>query len=86
MSATFHHSTLDSDRIQKVLAALRQAGDRGLTTLELNQITGSTRSSSDCSELRYCGVDVYCSFEGTTGTGRRVYRYRLGVEKFQLTG
>lgn len=80
--STFHHSPLSSDRIQRVLAALADA-PLGLTTLELNAATGSTRASSDVSEanaaLREAGElhRIECEFVGTNENGRRVHRYRL---------
>jgi hypothetical protein len=70
-------SPLNSYRIQKPLAALRAAGHRGLTPLELNQQCGSTRASSDLSELRQNGFNIEKTFDGTTEAGRKVWRYVL---------
>lgn len=72
-------SPITSDRIQKPLAALKSAGERGLTPIELNQICNSTRASSDLSELRQHGIPIEKSYDGTSQNGRRVYRYRLAA-------
>jgi hypothetical protein len=74
---TFHHSPITADRIQRVITALKAAGPDGLTTLALNEATGSTRSSSDASETRACGVPIVCQYQGKSANGRRVYRYKL---------
>lgn len=74
---TFHHGTLESPRLAKLLAYLKQRGDDGATTLELAQGCYSTRPSSDVSELRANGVLIETLFEGVNENGRRVHRYRL---------
>ena len=78
---TFHHSTLESPRIAKLLAHLEAKGEQGATTLELCEQCISTRASSDVSELRACLVDsprwIETVFEGTNENGRRVHRYIL---------
>ena len=71
-------SPLTSDRLQKPLNALRLAGSKGLTPIELNQLCNSTRASSDVSELRQHGIEVDKTYVGKVN-GRMVYRYRLGV-------
>jgi len=76
--SNFHHSTLESDRLVKILTTLRLCGKDGATTLHLAQDCNSTRPSSDISELRACGVGVACRYEGQSATGRKVYRYWLG--------
>lgn len=73
----FHASPLTSDRIQRVLTVLRQ---RPATTLELNELCGSTRASSDVSECRANGCVINAEYVGTNETGRRVYRYHLVSE------
>lgn len=78
--STFHHASIDSDRIQRIVEALRGAGNAGLTTIQLNDICGSTRASSDVSEARACGYPIECQYQGKSESGRRVHRYRL-VEK-----
>lgn len=80
---TFHHSPLSSDRLQRVLRALMDAHDAGLTTTQLNELTNSTRGASDASELRAAlrerqtGLDVACDYVGLSQAGRKVFRYRL---------
>lgn len=79
----FHHGHLDDERIQRVLRALRDAHDAGLTTIQLGDITGSTRASSDVSEARAALREVNSPYEiqtdyvGLSPSGRRVFRYRL---------
>lgn len=80
----FHHSPLSSDRIQRVLRALQQAGSAGMTTFALNEACASTRVSSDISEARACGVQIECIFVGTNENGRRVHRYRLAEDQGRL--
>lgn len=74
---TFHHSTLESPRLSKLMAFLRKCGARGATTLEITQGCCTTRASSDVSELAANGVLILTRFDGTTDTGRRIYRYIL---------
>ncbi len=68
---------MKSDRIQKPLQALLAAGERGLTPIELNNICGSTRASSDLSELRQHGIAITKKFDGKSANGRMVYRYSI---------
>jgi len=70
-------SPLASSRIQKPLAALRAAGLRGLTPIEINAQCGSTRATSDLSELKQWGFNIEKTFDGTTEAGRKVWRYVL---------
>jgi hypothetical protein len=77
MSRTFHHSSLDSPRLAKLLAFLRERGASGATTLELCQACCSTRASSDVSEARACGVRFVEKYEGKNSNGRRITRYFL---------
>jgi hypothetical protein len=74
---TFHHSTLESPRLAKLLAFLRQRGQHGATTFEITAECLTTRASSDISELRANGIQVDCSCEGMTETGRKINRYKL---------
>ena len=74
---TFHHSNLDSPRLQKLMAVLRERGKSGATTLDLAACCYSTRPSSDVSELRANNVPIKTTFEGTNENGRKVYRYAL---------
>lgn len=59
------------------MAALRAAGLRGLTPLEINAQCNSTRATSDISEVRAHGFNIEKSFDGTTESGRKVWRYVL---------
>ena len=77
MSDTFHHSGIDSSRIQRIVQALRGASHWGMTTLELNESCGSTRASSDVSEARACGMPIECEYHGKSANGRKIYRYFL---------
>lgn len=61
-----HNAPLSSSRIQSIIAALRKAGSRGLTTLKLHRI-GSGKSNGFCasltrriSEIRDMGYAVIC--------------------------
>ena len=74
---TFHHSTLDSPRLAKLLAFLRERGAQGATTLEICQHCCSTRASSDVSEARANGVKFVEKYEGQNENGRRITRYFL---------
>ncbi len=48
------------------------------TTLEIQRYTGSTRPSSDISELRANGADIVCRFDHyNPQTGNKIYRYRM---------
>ena len=69
----------NSKRLQRTLSALRKAGDRGLTTMELYLATGSMAVHSDVAELRAPCNDfpISCEMSGTNASGRRVYTYRL---------
>ena len=78
---TFHHSTLDSPRIKKLLAFLESRGDQGATTIEITSACQTTRASSDVSELNAClrGTVRYVAveYEGENENKRRVHRYFL---------
>jgi hypothetical protein len=74
---TFHHASADSERIQRVVNALRRAGDAGLTPIQLNDLCGSTRASSDVSEARAAGFNIFCQYVGKSESGRKVHRYHL---------
>jgi hypothetical protein len=71
-----------SDRLKRVLLALIEAGERGLTTRDLIRITEQCAINSIASELRVAGHVVTCDYERTTEQGQRVYRYRL-IERAQ---
>lgn len=74
---SFHAATLESNRVQKLLSLLRAVREKGATTLQINEACGSTRASSDVSELRANGVAVVCRHDHTTDSGRRVHRFWL---------
>jgi hypothetical protein len=70
-----HTAKLDrSDVLQRTLAVLRK---RFPTTLELAKATGSTRPSSDISDLRANGHTITSQYVGTVD-GKRIFRYYLG--------
>lgn len=79
MSARPSHAARieSSPRLRALLTALLKAGDRGLTTREIFDRTGSMAVHSDVHELRANGYQVGCSGGGRTGDGRRVFRYRI---------
>lgn len=73
-----HAAKPDSQRLTRLMDLLRQRGDAGVTTLEINHLCDSTRASSDVSELRHAtGAIVECRYIGQTGNGRRLHSYRL---------
>ena len=78
---TFHHSTLDSPRIKKLLAFLESRGDQGATTIEITSACQTTRASSDVAELRACiagtARTIDTIYEGENDNKRRVHRYVL---------
>jgi phosphatidylserine/phosphatidylglycerophosphate/cardiolipin synthase-like enzyme len=77
-----HAARVDSSqRLRTLLSALLKAGDRGLTTRELIDSTGSCAPHSDVAELRSNGYTVVCSFAGLSGEGRRVHRYTIGARR-----
>jgi hypothetical protein len=70
-------SPMTSNRLQKMMGALRAAGTNGITPIELNNVCQSTRASSDISELRQNGVAIEKHWVGFSDNGRRVYSYKL---------
>lgn len=71
---SFHHAKLDrSDVLKKTLDILRRTNP---TTKEIQDYTGSTRASSDISELRANGVQIDAVYIGTVN-GKRISRYVL---------
>lgn len=73
-----HNASLESDRLQRVLDVLRNAGCDGATTLDISKKANVLAVSSVVSELRACGVAVNCQFEGMGENKSKIYRYRLG--------
>ena len=74
---TFHHSGIDSSRIQRIVQALRGAGETGMSTMDLAVACGTTRASSDVSEAKACGMPIECEYHGKSANGRKIYRYFL---------
>ena len=72
-----HAGGADCARYQRVLAALRAAGDRGLTTRELLRNSNICAHTATVSELRQLGHDIACDYRGRSAEGERVYVYRL---------
>lgn len=69
-----------SRRLGVVLASLRRAGAKGLTTRELATLANDCATHSSVAELRAAGLDISCVCEGVKN-GRRVYRYKLVGER-----
>jgi hypothetical protein len=75
----FHFANAErSDVLQKTLAFLRQ-GPR--TTIEITHHTGTTRASSDISELRANGYMIDCEYVGLSDNGKKIHRYILREER-----
>ena len=72
-----HHAKIEtSDRLQRLLALLRQGG--WWTTRELMLGTGSCAQATDISELRSNGFDVESRrLKSELGTKRQVWSYRI---------
>jgi hypothetical protein len=78
MKPTFHAGHVEkSVRLKRVLQCLRDHRRFGITTLSLNRLAFTTRSSSDVSELRSNGYRIDCKFVGSTPDGLKVHRYHL---------
>ena len=71
-------SIATSPRLRLTLYALQGAGERGLTTLALCNVTGSMAAHSDVAALRANGISVACRYEGRAESGAKVYRYTIG--------
>jgi hypothetical protein len=65
-------------RLQRVLAVLREAGGKGVTTWEIIE-RAKVCGSAPMRELRAMGFAVRCYFEKESN-GSRVYRYVLHGE------
>jgi hypothetical protein len=70
----------ESPRLQRVVAFLRERGNRGATSLEIAQECAVVAPSTYISELRANGLTVRSQQERTTDTGARVWRYWLVTE------
>lgn len=71
-----------SPRLQRILSYLKEAGQQGVTSLQIVHSCNVVAPATYVSELRQNGYIVSCDFEGTTPTGAKVYRYRLASELF----
>ena len=63
----------DSARLQRALAALREAGEAGLTSMQWIERAQIVAPGTVAPELRKQGVNVVCKREGN------VWRYRLAL-------
>ena len=72
-----HHAKIEtSDRLQRLLALLREGG--WWTTRDLMLGTGSVAQATDISELRSNGFDVESRrLTSVLDTSRQVWSYRL---------
>ena len=66
-----------SERMQAILAFMRERGTAGATSLEIAVRFNVLNVGTEMSALRHNGVNVDCEFERETETGRRVYRYHV---------
>jgi hypothetical protein len=65
-----------------LLRLLRAVGSRGVTTHEIQSLTGSMSPATEISELRKCGFLIPpATQEGKTAAGRKVFRYVLVGER-----
>jgi len=86
MKKRIHSASLKSNRLQKIIAVLRDLGKKGATTLELARFCNSTRPSSDVSECNHALKKARRkqhipppAYEGTSANGRRIFRYHLST-------
>ena len=70
----------NSKPLQRMLAYLRQKGTAGATTLELVAECQIMNPATMASHLRFNGFQIDCSYERTSESGARIYKYRL-IEK-----
>lgn len=77
-TGSIHFARLDkSPRLQRIFSALTDAGDRGLTTMEIISRADVCAVNSAICELRLNNKRVECTPEGRTAGGSNVFRYRL---------
>lgn len=79
---TFHLSSINKDNkrgriLRDTLELLMRTEP---TTREINLHSGSTRASSDISELRHQGFDIECIPSGESSNGIKINRFRLSAE------
>lgn len=81
--STMHAARLEkSPRLQRALAALKEAGMLGLSSWEWVQKARLPNPGTTASELRKNGYVIDCELLTTYGDGTRIYLYRLmGREK-----
>ena len=72
-----------SERLQRIYKLLKERGPHGATTLEISQICDTVCAGSGVAELRANKKTIKAVPERETGTGRRVFRYFLEIEKEQ---
>jgi hypothetical protein len=77
MRTGIHYAALSTPRMQRALKALEDAGLMGLTTREWIAKANICACNSVASELRRCGVNVICSYDGRRPQGSSIFRYRL---------
>lgn len=65
----------------RVLTFLKERGDRGATSLEIAQATGSMRFGARIMELRKDGHRIELARDGFTETGGAKFRYWL-IDEF----
>lgn len=74
----FHAARAErSPQLQRLLAVLREAGARGITSLELQEKSHLVAIATRVSELRHNGYDIQCALERISIDGARIYRYKL---------
>jgi hypothetical protein len=74
-NGSFHHAKLEKSTVlQKTLELLKRTEP---TTIQIAEYTGSTRASSDVSELRHNGFNILATYVGLSDNGRKVHRYKL---------
>lgn len=77
---SIHAATLEkSSRLRRVLTLLVKRADAGATTLEIDRLANICAVSTAVSELRSCGYEITCDYEGKSEAGAKIYRYRLQV-------
>ena len=74
---SFHHGSLETPRLKKLLDYLRLRGTQGATTMDIALACATTRASSDVSEARANGVEIMVIDEGLNENGRRITRFIL---------
>ena len=73
-----HMSTLHSPRLRRVLCALADSGDHGLTTMQIITRAHVTHPVDVVYELRRLGVPIASAW--TTANGTRCRRYWIAAE------